>query len=168
MFYLLTISWSLLWVPCCYRLLMDSHEFCWTLIMFFFPKFSMGSYIAFMTALQLKEKHKLEPAHLFVSSVAPPHVSNFLFLREGDGEEGNVRRKSSYFPIWRIFPQQGMMAGILRAHGKTVQSLSTPTSLLFSEMSFNCFPVSACNVPAISEPVLTISAFSFILSQLGT
>ncbi|XP_062957412.1 S-acyl fatty acid synthase thioesterase, medium chain [Cynocephalus volans] len=34
---------------------------------------SMGSYIAFMTALHLKEKHKLEPIHFFVSSTTPPH-----------------------------------------------------------------------------------------------
>lgn len=53
---------------------------CWTVIMFFFPKFSMGANIAFMTAVHLKEKHKLQPMHLFVSS-AIPHVSNFIFLR---------------------------------------------------------------------------------------
>ncbi|XP_059515755.1 S-acyl fatty acid synthase thioesterase, medium chain, partial [Myotis daubentonii] len=34
---------------------------------------SMGASIAFMTALHLKEKHKLEPMHLFVSSATPPH-----------------------------------------------------------------------------------------------
>nr|XP_008266550.1 S-acyl fatty acid synthase thioesterase, medium chain [Oryctolagus cuniculus] len=34
---------------------------------------SMGSYIAFMTALYLKENHKLEPMHFFVSSTTPPH-----------------------------------------------------------------------------------------------
>ncbi|XP_008147096.3 S-acyl fatty acid synthase thioesterase, medium chain [Eptesicus fuscus] len=34
---------------------------------------SMGAYIAFMTALHLKEKHKLEPMHLFVSSATPLH-----------------------------------------------------------------------------------------------
>ncbi|KAM7154813.1 S-acyl fatty acid synthase thioesterase, medium chain-like [Molossus nigricans] len=37
---------------------------------------SLGSYIAFMTALHLKEKHKLEPMHLFVSSTAPPYCGD--------------------------------------------------------------------------------------------
>lgn len=46
----------------------------------FFPKFSMGSYIAVMTAQHLKEKYKLEPIHLFVSGVNAPHVSNFTFF----------------------------------------------------------------------------------------
>ncbi|XP_012311394.2 S-acyl fatty acid synthase thioesterase, medium chain [Aotus nancymaae] len=34
---------------------------------------SMGAYIAFKTALHLKEKHKLEPLHLFLSSAFSPH-----------------------------------------------------------------------------------------------
>uniref|UniRef100_A0A4X2M8Y5 oleoyl-[acyl-carrier-protein] hydrolase n=2 Tax=Vombatus ursinus TaxID=29139 RepID=A0A4X2M8Y5_VOMUR len=34
---------------------------------------SMGSYIAFMTALHLKENYKLEPMHCFVSSATPLH-----------------------------------------------------------------------------------------------
>ncbi|KAL6077223.1 hypothetical protein STEG23_037678, partial [Scotinomys teguina] len=34
---------------------------------------SLGSYIAFMTALRLKEKYKMEPLHFFVSSAYAPH-----------------------------------------------------------------------------------------------
>ncbi|XP_036044402.1 S-acyl fatty acid synthase thioesterase, medium chain [Onychomys torridus] len=34
---------------------------------------SLGSYIAFLTALRLKEKHKMEPLHFFVSSAYAPH-----------------------------------------------------------------------------------------------
>ncbi|EHB16750.1 S-acyl fatty acid synthase thioesterase, medium chain, partial [Heterocephalus glaber] len=34
---------------------------------------SLGSYIAFMTALHLKEKYKLEPLHFFASSATPPY-----------------------------------------------------------------------------------------------
>ncbi|XP_004425511.1 PREDICTED: S-acyl fatty acid synthase thioesterase, medium chain [Ceratotherium simum simum] len=41
---------------------------------FAFLGHSMGSYTAFMTALHLKQKHKQEPVHFFVSSVTPPHL----------------------------------------------------------------------------------------------
>lgn len=58
----------------------------------------MGASIAFMTALHLKEKHKLEPMHLFVSSATPPHVSNFIFLRVSGEEEGNEGEITMLFP----------------------------------------------------------------------
>ncbi|CAO2594959.1 hypothetical protein LEMLEM_LOCUS7996 [Lemmus lemmus] len=35
--------------------------------------FSLGSYIALMTAMSLKEKHKMEPLNFFVSSAYAPH-----------------------------------------------------------------------------------------------
>ncbi|XP_055970559.1 S-acyl fatty acid synthase thioesterase, medium chain [Sorex fumeus] len=47
---------------------------------------SMGSYIAFLTAVCLKEKHKLEPIHLFVSSSTPPHSKARRRLQETENE----------------------------------------------------------------------------------
>ena len=49
----------------------------------------MGSYVTFMTVLHLKEKYKPEPVYLCVSGISAPHVSNFVFLREAGGKEGN-------------------------------------------------------------------------------
>ncbi|XP_037703451.1 S-acyl fatty acid synthase thioesterase, medium chain [Choloepus didactylus] len=43
---------------------------------------SMGAYIAFMTALCLKEKYKLEPMHIFVSSANAPHSKSRFHLPE--------------------------------------------------------------------------------------
>ncbi|XP_019518958.1 PREDICTED: S-acyl fatty acid synthase thioesterase, medium chain [Hipposideros armiger] len=37
---------------------------------------SMGSYTAFLTAVQLKKEHKLEPIHLFLSSSFAPYEKN--------------------------------------------------------------------------------------------
>ncbi|XP_012863049.1 S-acyl fatty acid synthase thioesterase, medium chain [Echinops telfairi] len=41
--------------------------------LFAFFGHSMGNYLAFMTARQLKEQYNLEPVHFFVSSATPPH-----------------------------------------------------------------------------------------------
>ncbi|XP_060048197.1 S-acyl fatty acid synthase thioesterase, medium chain [Erinaceus europaeus] len=48
---------------------------------------SMGAYVAFLTALRLKEKHQEEPMHLFVSSITPPHSKTRIFINEGLSEE---------------------------------------------------------------------------------
>ncbi|CAK6432830.1 unnamed protein product [Pipistrellus nathusii] len=45
---------------------------------------SMGANIAFMTAVHLKEKHKLQPMHLFVSSAIPHSKARYHFP---EGEE---------------------------------------------------------------------------------
>ncbi|XP_045389918.1 S-acyl fatty acid synthase thioesterase, medium chain isoform X2 [Lemur catta] len=41
---------------------------------------SMGSYIAFLTAQNLKEKYKLEPVHFFVSGATPPYSKARLYI----------------------------------------------------------------------------------------
>lgn len=58
----------------------------------------MGAYLAFKTVLHLKEKHKLEPMHLFLSSAPPPHVSNFISLRVSGEEERNEGGITMLFP----------------------------------------------------------------------
>uniref|UniRef100_A0A671G170 S-acyl fatty acid synthase thioesterase, medium chain n=2 Tax=Rhinolophus ferrumequinum TaxID=59479 RepID=A0A671G170_RHIFE len=42
---------------------------------------SMGSYTALLTALQLKNKHKLEPIHLFLSSAVIPREKNSQVIK---------------------------------------------------------------------------------------
>ncbi|XP_006159821.1 S-acyl fatty acid synthase thioesterase, medium chain [Tupaia chinensis] len=54
---------------------------------------SMGSYVAFMTALYLKERHKLEPMHFFVSSTTPPHSeARFRIPEDNDLSEEKIGR----------------------------------------------------------------------------
>ncbi|XP_017729418.1 PREDICTED: S-acyl fatty acid synthase thioesterase, medium chain [Rhinopithecus bieti] len=45
---------------------------------------SMGSYIAFRTALHLKENNKPEPLHLFLSSATPIHSKAWLHIPKED------------------------------------------------------------------------------------
>ncbi|XP_012516417.1 PREDICTED: S-acyl fatty acid synthase thioesterase, medium chain [Propithecus coquereli] len=55
---------------------------------------SMGSYVAFLTALNLKEKYKLEPVHFFVSSAPPPHLKDqFCMPRDKQLSEEQVIRR---------------------------------------------------------------------------
>uniref|UniRef100_G1TM16 oleoyl-[acyl-carrier-protein] hydrolase n=1 Tax=Oryctolagus cuniculus TaxID=9986 RepID=G1TM16_RABIT len=102
---------------------------------------------SFMTALYLKENHKLEPMHFFVSSTTPPHVSNFVFLEAGwwrDENGGGDKNQAAIFHLADPGPQ-GMMTGILLA----IENPSSPflsRSLLFSEMYFNCSWILACTV----------------------
>ncbi|XP_010640333.1 S-acyl fatty acid synthase thioesterase, medium chain [Fukomys damarensis] len=54
---------------------------------------SMGSYTAFMTALHLKEKYKLEPIHFFLSSTTPPYSKAHIQIPNLDGlSEEQIKR----------------------------------------------------------------------------
>uniref|UniRef100_A0A2K5PUZ5 S-acyl fatty acid synthase thioesterase, medium chain n=1 Tax=Cebus imitator TaxID=2715852 RepID=A0A2K5PUZ5_CEBIM len=46
---------------------------------------SMGGYMAFKTALHLKEKHNLEPLHLFLSSAFSPHSKVHIEIPKDGG-----------------------------------------------------------------------------------
>ncbi|KAL0627680.1 S-acyl fatty acid synthase thioesterase, medium chain [Plecturocebus cupreus] len=48
---------------------------------------SLGAYLAFKTALHLKEKHKLEPWHLFLSSAFSPHSKAWIQIPKELSEE---------------------------------------------------------------------------------
>ncbi|XP_005387205.1 PREDICTED: S-acyl fatty acid synthase thioesterase, medium chain [Chinchilla lanigera] len=54
---------------------------------------SMGCYVAFLTALHLKEKHKLEPIHIFLSSASPPYSKAQIPIPKSDGKsEEQIKR----------------------------------------------------------------------------
>ncbi|XP_012998225.1 S-acyl fatty acid synthase thioesterase, medium chain [Cavia porcellus] len=111
---------------------------------------SMGSLIAFMTALHLKEKYKLEPMHLFMSSVTPPYSKAWISLPKPDDlSEEQIR---SYLVDFGGTPKDFI-------ESQEIVQQSFPIVLadlrVVSTISFNIF----------SEEVLSCDVTAFIGSE---
>ncbi|XP_007953118.1 S-acyl fatty acid synthase thioesterase, medium chain [Orycteropus afer afer] len=109
----------------------------------------MGSYVAFLTALQLKEKYKLEPLHLFVSSANAPHA---MFLPD--------------------IPNDDEIEEVV--HDFLTEVGGTPEKLINSKQFIReCIPVTLADVCMIknyivdppSEPVLSCDLTCFFGSE---
>ncbi|CAO2594956.1 hypothetical protein LEMLEM_LOCUS7993 [Lemmus lemmus] len=86
------------------------------------PWFSLGSYIALMTAMSLKEKHKMEPLNFFVSSAYAPHQ------KKG--------KKQGCIPCFLSVKSEGEKTGMLKMKLRIAfshYSFDTPLEALLSQ-----------------------------------
>ncbi|XP_011789682.1 PREDICTED: S-acyl fatty acid synthase thioesterase, medium chain [Colobus angolensis palliatus] len=103
---------------------------------------SMGAYIAFRTALHLKENNKPEPLHLFLSSATPIHVTF---------PNVNEIRPAEFFPV--LFPH----------HYHQRSELVAEMDIVSQEVPEALFYVYSSNIP--SKAVLACDLTCFVGSE---
>lgn len=82
--------------------------------------YSCGAYISYAVAVHLKEKHGLEPIHLFLSGVYAPHVSYKII---SSAKENGILASTSKTLVISFFSI---------VHAKRTISLISLISLIFS------------------------------------